>query len=168
VKERPIIFSAEMVQAIRAGTKTQTRRVIKPQPDYIPEQKNMAENCPYGEAGDRLWVRETFRIYNSFEECTCYDDCSCHKYHGKPIYRADMPDAEARWTPSIFMPRKYSRILLEIDNIRVELLQDISEQDAIREGVTCRDAFRELWTVINENWESNPFVWILEFHEVKP
>lgn len=150
MKERPILFSAPMVNAILNGTKTQTRRIVKnPIPPnaksitrYLNKQGNevfgfrlgtssmLGEitelaniKCPYGKPCDRLWVRETFL-------------CDTNGF----IYRAD-GDFEGNagilggWKPSIHMPRSASRIDLEITGIRVERLQDISEEDAIAEGV---------------------------------
>lgn len=164
MKERPIIFSEELVRAILNGIKTQTRRVIK------GKLKN-----PYGEVGDYLWVREAFREEN-----------------GKVFYRANN-DNGGKWKPSIYMPRKYSRILLKIKNIRVERVQDISVKDAIAEGVENplagyklgevpppqdgvyladeRTSFARLWNKINKtrgyDWDKNPFVWVIEFERVK-
>ena len=152
MKERPVLFSATMVRAILDGRKTQTRRIIKPQPyidemgnfcwngenfgqDFngpciqaiaspIPSSKTKRVRCPYGKPGDRLWVRETFN----------HDG---EKY----IYAADLNELgvqkwAAQWKPSIHMPRSASRILLEITGVRVERLQDISEEDAIAEGIS--------------------------------
>lgn len=122
--------------------------------------------CPYGVIGDQLWVRETFRT-------NAYVD-------GRPEYRAtpaceekvEECDLQPRWTPSIFMPRKYSRITLEITNVRVERLQNISDRDVESEGIfgyemqfTPQHAFRILWESINgfESWNTNPWVWVIEF-----
>lgn len=159
MKERPILFSGPMVRAILDGRKTQTRRVVKPQPPenmahvnnisflrhvdhkWAPsfnfqwceaEQKPpralerwphdeygpCAIPCPYGKPGDRLWVRETFN--NRMSE---------------PVYKADNPDWPYGWQPSIHMPRWASRITLEATGVRVERLQDISEEDALAEGI---------------------------------
>ena len=191
IKERPILMSAPMVRVILERRKTQTRRIIKPQP-YLDALK-----CPYGNAGERLWVRETF----------------CYKYDSdyKPLdnqywYRSSNPDVEAipdegtelyrkdgsersPWIPSIHMPRKASRILLEITSIRAERLQDISEDDAIAEGILFNgdydlwwDYQREQWICVDpidsykslickingpETWEKNPWVWVVEFKVIK-
>lgn len=141
--------------------------------------------CPYGKPGDRLWVRETFQRFT--------DD-------GEIIYKADPAGAEvmnelkrdecleARWRPSIHMPRWASRILLEVVSVHVERLNDISEADAIAEGVSStgdgafhieNDTFRSpdpvecyarLWESINGpgSWEANPWVWAVEFKRVQP
>lgn len=184
MKERPILFSGPMVRAILDGRKTQTRRIIK-NPDFYGcptgdcphwNQKEcdaaMAKSCPYGKPGDRLWVKETFVA----------------PVDGKPVYRASIPygnlDCHFKpWRPSIFMPRKASRITLEITSIRVERLNDISEEDAKAEGaeiqketpggwVICgprigsyREGYRWLWEQINgaDSWDANPWVWVIEF-----
>ena len=197
MKERPIIFSGPMINAILAGRKTQTRRIIYPlvdrdRPDaekwpahspFIGEDgvwrfKNgvvsYADNdrrCKYGRPGDRLWVRETWLMRGAGQIV---------------VYRADAPsDAEAAgfgamyggWRPSIYMPRDRSRITLEITNVRVQRLQEISNPDAIAEGVeygtTTADfaphavyAFERLWDSINAKrapWSSNPWVWAITF-----
>lgn len=143
-KERPILFSGPMVQAILDGRKTQTRRVvnvtkIKPsiwthetiemiRPDLDNWQaKTLGFNawsklfsCPYGVVGDRLWVREAFGYYAS---------------EGAYFYKADCTEPQTKHHPSIHMPREASRITLEITNVRVERLQDICESDAEAEGV---------------------------------
>ena len=175
--ERPIIFSSPMVRAILDGRKTQTRRLVKPQPKIILAVHSDASitterifrsgdqriHCPYGQPGDRLWVRETFSL-------------SGNGY----FFRADVPQPETvkySWNPSIHMPRWASRITLEIINIRVERLQEISEKDANAEGVGTLfkygmpagrsiDCFHALWDSINAKrapWASNPFVWVIEF-----
>ncbi|UUN99189.1 hypothetical protein I9054_006990 [Acinetobacter bereziniae] len=206
MKERPILFSALMVNAILEGRKIQTRRMLKVQPPLTdknimplytmePEPKvtevTMHEvmdngmpfpsslsrhNCPYGKIGDHLWVRETFRLYDS-DECPHADfPCGCPR-NGTPLFKAshDCGDGE-KWTPSIHMPRWASRILLEITNIRVERLQDISESDCLKEGVgspILRDCkkpkFMQLWESINgaDSWAANPWVWVVEFKVVK-
>jgi len=152
MKSRPILFSAPMVRAIIDGSKTQTRRIVKPQPDcknisvaYTAtnrENRSIAMRegrysifCPYGKPGDQLWVRECFRLFDSSTECACYEECRCAKYHGKPIYRATSEDMGGPWKPSIFMRREHSRITLEITGIRVERLQEISGPDAFAEGI---------------------------------
>jgi hypothetical protein len=179
-----------MVRAILAGTKTQTRRVVKrplmclcnhPIEHHIehqgwttqgacaPFQHDWFESpCPYGQPGDRLWVRETFTAFDV----------------GFVTYRADFNSdpAEDRahgivWTPSIHMPRWASRITLEIVSVRVERLQDISRGDAMAEGCPFpnmangddpRQWYAGLWEQINGpgSWEANPWVWVVEFKRV--
>lgn len=186
MKERPILFSGPMVRAILDGRKTQTRRIVKPQPTKLagpnfdglwsdaidPVVRYFA--CPYGQPGDRLWVRETF----------AYTDSSINDQPGW-VYRATDPDWSSmegfRWKPPIFCTRSASRITLEITGVRVERLNDISEADAIAEGVTITDSivrddsvhasrawvesYRQLWEQINGagSWEVNPWVWVIEF-----
>ena len=188
-KEKPILFSTEMVRAILDGRKTQTRRTIK---EYIPAKIEWitphdldnnkfgfyTENedsivCKYGKIGDRLWVKETYAVYG---------ENSIIPYEYKANFKETI-DKFWKWKPSIFMPRKASRITLEIINIRVERLNDISEQDAIAEGVTInnlkfigldeskinRIAYKLLWESINGqgSWEQNPWVWVIEFKRVE-
>ncbi len=202
----PIVFSGPMVRAILDGSKTQTRRVVKPQPRKdarvrlirfngdlrlqelwpVPKETFSAlrSRCPYGQPGHRLWVRET-AWYGPQTERVEYD--------------ADFDDA-ARATangwgavkrPSIHMPRRASRIVLEVVNVRVERLQEISEEDANAEGceaqggicsspmepveydgITALQAFADLWYFLNAKrghpWESNPWVWVVEFEVCGP
>ncbi len=205
MKERPVIFNGEMVRAILDGRKTQTRRVIaNVSPDNcIPLHKPTKTKdgiythvmdapghglCPFGQVGDRLWVRETWARYNI--------DQDAHDM----AYRATTPDdwpKEGRWRPSIHMPRWASRITLEITAVRVERLNDISEADAKAEGVQAiennfgngpaycdyllpnlddaaewynraGDSFKSLWKSIYgaESWRANPWVWVIEFKQV--
>lgn len=179
VKERPILFSTPMVKAILEGRKTVTRRVIK-DPNIVWSIEG------YGKPGDHLWVRETFTPAADYTDCglACENGCVCPIW----FYRADMADDnEIKWKPSIFMPRAACRLLLEIQSIQVERLQDITEDDAIREGIgffeiegkrswrnyldgtryflNPVDSFTSLWTSINgaESWNANPWVWRIEF-----
>ena len=200
MKERPILFSAPMVRAILNGIKTQTRRVVKLKPWHQIEERDdgapwpwMYDGerdadhwlpCPYGQPGDRLWVRESF--------CPIYPQ-DPHYNGGRPIeydYRAtykhgdrlgDLIGAKKKWKPSIHMPRRASRITLEVTSVRVERLQDISEADAVAEGArptlapldtvrlgaagTAKEGFRQIWESINgpDSWEANPWVWVVEF-----
>lgn len=213
MKERPILFSAPMVRAILDGSKTQTRRVVKPQPKMYEPGMDVGLSdytadmliCPHGRLGDRLWVRESFwgcdmPGYGDIP-CVVYDD----EWEGK-----EYKPAEARpWArkfgriPSIHMPRDASRILLEITSVRVERLNSISENDVFAEGiekledhsweasgarplgtfkgldewsdeepywVRPKDAFLALWEHINGagSWDTNPWVWVVEFKRVKP
>jgi hypothetical protein len=204
MKERPILFSAPMVRAILDGSKTQTRRVVKGMAldwlvnvgftnDFVCDGGN--DLCPYGKVGDQLWVRETWA-----EVGTCDP--------GLIIYRADYPfcvpkeyqnipkQDEIKWKPSIHIKRAHSRIWLEITNIRVERLNDISEADSITEGIEriggnysvspwrnyrigqkgemsldCSAPSRSymtLWESINGagSWAQNPWVWVIEFKKI--
>ena len=171
MKERPIIFSAPMVRAILDGRKTQTRRVFKDTPEDFDDDLHPFVRwkddrlhraaCPYGKAGDQLWVRETF---------------STDADNGEYIFKADGEAVTGgRWAPSIHMPRKASRITLEITAIRVDRLQDISEEDAEAEGCLSdgdecgRVRYSILWDEINGDgaWEKNQWVWVIEFKRVK-
>jgi hypothetical protein len=194
--ERPILFSAPMVRAILAGTKTQMRRVVKGmalewlRPDgFTPEFTAAPENglCPYGKPGDRLWVRETF-IHEPAEYCwEASVSIPCRP--ASTVYRADYEGDTRRggWKPSIHMPRALSRITLDITGVRVERLQDISEADALAEGIVQlhdggyglpagehyhsadpRQSYLSLWEAINGpgSVEANPWVWCVEFARV--
>lgn len=186
MKERPILLNAEMVRAVLAGRKTQTRRMLTPRQlnmidaaasigecyplEYGHQHENSQsyyrEWCPFGAVGNRLWVRETWARYNIDQDS--HDIAYC----------ATTPDdwpKEGRWRPSIHMPRWACRITLEITGVRVERLQDISEADARAEGITgslVRDvtaAYSALWQSIygEKIWQANPWVWVIEFKRVE-
>jgi len=229
VKERPILFSAPMVRAILEGRKTQTRRTVKPQPAFDPHREQWSwenkaghiawsgtrpqaaallgarEICPYGQPGDRLWVRETWGLARPLRDSEGVVDDELEwsgsipkaDPRGKRLmddwcvgYAAD--GCEGRMRPSIHMPRWASRLTLEVTGVRVERLQDISEEDALAEGVGAlsyggaediwlgdgedtrdpRVAFRWLWDSINGGrpwrcWDDNPWVWVVEFRRVE-
>lgn len=221
--EKPILFSAPMVQAILEGRKTQTRRAIKSLEYFgglgdendpscygrayvngysflVNETQDPNNNqipCPYGQIGDELWVRETWQgfrqtnyEYDEWEEMESPKDR--HEYIYTPVYRADGKNHPEKWQPSIFMPREYSRIQLSITDVRVERLNDISDDDAMWEGAdvwaenpdnrpvspngcidkynNCKQAFEALWESINGagSWDQNPWVWVVDFERVKP
>jgi hypothetical protein len=198
IKERPILFSAPMVRAILEGRKTVTRRPVKGSglkwlEDFTPEYVANPENglCPFGQPGDRLWVRESLGY-----------DCEYGHYfaaggaHGGTVYLCSLFDDEEAQTgpsydgllpersvPSIHLHRRYSRALLEINDRRIERLQDISEEQAEAEGVgflraapdfdeklTAKQLFEILWDHINGEgaWAANPWVWVVEFKRVTP
>ncbi len=196
MKERPILFNTESVRAILDGSKVQTRRVVKPQPDDVgsnilvtlpsgmkarhggfamhPNAHSLvfgnmvkAVYCPHGIVGDRLYVRETF----------------IPKASGT-IYKADYDSCEAAglsglyggWKPSLFMPKREYRILLEIVGERVERVRRISHEDALAEGIErtnssihsiALERFQRIWDAINKKrgfgWDTNPYVWVYEF-----
>lgn len=206
MKEKPILFSTDMVQAILDGRKTQTRRVFRQITDrqlaggwttatgwYKTPAGWYAEEsgaplgpfaCPYGQPGDRLWVRETWATIAQYN-------------HLKP---SDIPKGEARWPcvwyyapkrasasaqnsgsqfigkkrPSIFMPRWASRITLRVTNVRIERVQDINTADIRDEGANSDDwsrpGFINLWDSINAKrgygWDINPWVWVIEFEKI--
>lgn len=243
MKERPILFNGDMVRAILAGRKTQTRRIVKPEIvehiqfmggsneactefDFVglrygqwkdgngklrdaewliycteyPEEGVVPVGQLYGAPGDRLWVRETCRT-EELEYAGCEDGV---RYLADDHWRVieNTQEAADAWVelnsyrgqkgavvPSIHMPRWASRILLEIVSVRVERLNDISEDDAIAEGVvldsdgwrdyempstqccpTARDSYGTLWQSINgpDSLEANPWVWVIEYKVVKP
>lgn len=214
--EKPILFSGEMVKAILSASKTQTRRIIKPQPTddegnvwvgrilgpgmYEPEvydrygeahpgkpiygiydeYGDWGIKCPYA-PGDTLWVRETHWL-DCYPDGVLVDGKPAHvHYRAAHPYPAIAKSIDGHWRPSIFMPRWASRITLEITAVRVERVQDISEDDAKAEGVTpvpftdsgwdsselYRNSFAELWDSINAKrgygWDVNPWCWVVEF-----
>ena len=196
MRSTPVIFSAEMVRAILDGKKTQTRRLIK---SYISENirsgmsplewESVKKICPYGTRKDKLWVRETFVLESQVEH-----DQNPPYSDGRPIggyedswlmphYRAtdQTPDLmyegsdepNCKWKPSIFMPRWASRICLEIEDIWIERLQDISEEDAADEGCNLVNGsyvnpYKNLWQSIygDDSWSENPWVWVVKFIKV--
>ena len=211
VKEFPILFNTEMVKAILDGRKTQTRRVVKFQKDKNEESrihremrhatkchdgnwgwtsggnafderflKQPGKKCPYGVPGDKLWVRETFSFTDFPATGTGF---ARRKYFYKASGNKLYP--HMKWKPSIFMPREACRIILQIDDIRVERVCDIREEDAEQEGVTKRpeilrfdgtgywytNTFSSLWEKINGKrgfgWTVNPWVWVVDFRRVK-
>ncbi|WP_338615495.1 hypothetical protein [Pigmentiphaga sp. CHJ604] len=195
--ERPILFQAAMVRAILDGRKRQTRRIVKPckdrdfgcelAPHEIAGEVNAGNyrNSRHGAPGDRLWVRESFSRLESFDffNPACPDDVPDFWYW------ADGDPEWGNWTkpkPSIHMPREACRIVLEITGLRVEKLQDISQDDAVAEG--CDDirdmqprpgrimyeggpraAYQVLWESINGSgsWAANPWVWVVEFWRIE-
>lgn len=225
-KERPILFSGPMVRAIMEGRKTQTRRIVSPQPEVMYEypsqpelleflhpetsgtysRESFARNCcKFGLVGERLWVRESFcqlrrehyhdgskpreafmDVYNRVNGCAYAADTQPGT-DGDDIRK----EYGYKWTPSIHMPRWASRITLEITDVRVERLNDLSEADAIAEGIEPvrkiwklygkrqpgtadatgqpRKSYVSLWEAINgpESWAENPFVWVVQFRRIE-
>lgn len=255
--ERPMLFSGHLVRAILDGTKTQTRRPVKPQPEpcdhslvkgnpstkwfdlgdgtwacstcgngvhYAGPSKAAGIRCPFGVLGDRLWVRETWAspetdkskpgrvAYDADGACGCWIGGGEDRhfiYHGRILessgYRkcfppdgsstlglgkysdirsGEFPSYRYGWRPSIHMPRWASRLTLEITDVRVERVQEISEEDAKAEGIervkwdgdptdgydaleTYRASFRRSWDAIYANqgygWDANPWVWVIGF-----
>ncbi|MEX2952532.1 hypothetical protein AB4K01_15180 [Serratia fonticola] len=216
MKERPIIFNAEMVRAILDGRKTQTRRLVPAWqlPKHYPDNtenprynwmataqrhrrwgygvfgeteeacaKELSEMapCPFGSAGNRLWVRETFRVHSrATDVATLVYRASernswTEQTHRVPVSACDKPVSPEKWTPSLHMPRWASRLVLEITDVRVERLRSMSQQDARAEGVIAASgpmeaglAFRQLWESIYgaDSWQVNPWVWVIEFKAV--
>lgn len=224
-REIPILFSTPMIQAILEGRKTQTRRIIKPQPDedgvdYMEnppvldweqiykdvwkpwiwdteegERKHVF--CPYGQPGDVIWVRESFTIIGTdiirgsdgevIEETSKYVFRGQKQKHIEELYK---------WKPSIHMPKAAARIWLEVVSVKVERLQDITNVDAVKEGINSEyfsslnentggrlywnyhannyltkcptSSFQTLWESINgkDSWHLNPWVWVIEFKRI--
>jgi len=215
----PILFSTPMVQAILTGRKTMTRRIMKPQIEECkhhlyaeaewkskPTQWSITDEfaycancgngtspkfdykgikCPYGKVGDVLWVRESYANAGSH---FVYKDAGWK-------YWLDEEDREMKydpikWKPSIHMPYSACRIWLKITEIKIERLHDITEEDAIAEGISLNpslseivggfttdnimhfykatDCFKSLWDLINgeESWNLNPWVWVIEFEKI--
>lgn len=190
MKERPIPFNGTMVRAILDGSKTQTRRVSKlhqtgarryVNPDGTPRTDM---SCPYGHPGDRLWVREAWRAAGMWDSTPPRDLNPAAEL----VYEADGATSTGReqfltmgkYRPPMFMPRWASRITLEIASVRVERLQDISEDDCRAEGchgghgsipgyaynATPIEHFQYIWKSTGGNWDANPWVWVPEFRRV--
>ena len=191
-----------MICAILEGRKTMTRRPVKPQPfmqslDGIPIQEinkklhaltnGSCKRCPFGQVGDRLWVRETWAIehlnYDSHCKCSIkyFANNKIEDFKAFPIKDRYKYLGKYQKRPSIHMPRWASRITLEITNIRVERLQEISEEDAKREGCDAirgegcsfylaRQGFELLWGVLYSpkgfHWRDNPWVWVIEYKRI--
>lgn len=206
--ERPIIFSAPMVRAILDGRKTQTRRVIKLSRGFVPDTLEIDTegspvaiwrssgcfanvSCPYGQPGDLLRVKETWRGYDldgstfrcEYRADDAYQEIDVYAGRGwMPILRKACREYP-KWRPSIFMPVELCRLRLPVTDVRVERVREISASDCIREGVPligesgpeavekfARDTFSELWDSINAKrgfgWEANPLVRVIEFERV--
>lgn len=196
---KPILFSTEMVKAILDGRKTQTRRIIKNQMlcdtlNYALENlkeiqgnSNFLNQAKY-QIGNILWVRESFQYSDEFDEPIWYKQKAIEDYTQEAFEMM-------KWKPSIHMPKEAARIFLEVTNVRVERLADISEEDAIAEGIEFfnhgyggspvgiwyknylsggfhfqpNSSFKSLWQKINgiDSWYSNPWVWVYEFKQVE-
>jgi hypothetical protein len=207
-KEVPILFSTAMVQALLGGRRTQTRRVVK---DNIPvgNLDETAKRCPYGKPGDLLYVRETHYRFGHWEpipgktrkngkpKYQFVEDTDEVLFEAPRIFRKGMHNADPAYTGwykrnSLFMLKDAARIWLEVTDVRVERLQDISEEDAVQEGIDivrpepfvhryrdylatpntyyylASDSFKSLWDKINgrESWDANPWVWVVSFKVV--
>lgn len=234
-RERPILFSGAMVRAILDGKKTQTRRVLNPQPGpevvalrhtatvkrtgkaqytaynveggvayaFPAAHSVRAEiDCPYGQPGDRLWVRESFQPlfadgFDHGDERLDYKTGAGYRViypatDGVVEWHHEDDGVVTRVTPSIYMPRWACRLVLEVTDVRVERLQDISGEDSLAEGIEiprcacdacfmssapCTadsseavQAFRALWDSINAKrgfgWDTNPWVWVVSFRRL--
>lgn len=220
MKERGMIFNGEMVRAILDGRKTQTRRIVKGTDGAVKFCKEWdingeeifvvlgekdhtgmnpvlgALSCPFGAVGDRIWVREAFRVHSLATDVAtlAYKASERNSWteqtHRVPVAVCNKPATPEKWTPSLHMPRWASRILLEITDVRVERLNAISEEDARAEGIIdggclncgepepcgcanpepdATDAFAYLWQSIygQESWNADPWVWVIEFKRVE-
>jgi hypothetical protein len=219
MKERPINFLAQEVRATLAGAKTQKRLVVKlPHTNplgrwevlpwggpnggrtrdgkTVPFQNVIGHShtgeiigCPYGQPGDRLWVREPFRTDSAQDKYPPRDCASNWPLWFEADGTVARSDRVTNATPGklrsgMVMPRWASRITLEVTGVRVERLQDISEADAVAEGLqrTSRGhwlpgpcdhpewAYHQLWDQINGpgSWDANPWVWVIQFDRVTP
>lgn len=242
VKERPILFSGEMINAILQDRKGMTRRVMRPQPVFQPmyndyrlpsgdrfayksgelfDENSTLQRCPYGKPSDQLYVREMWQAKTSVIDDGDFGDAYWDEVPkpfrqrsrfpfltyaaGMSVYhRTDglerlphdshghIAEGVPRWKPSIHMPRWASRIQLEVTGVRVERLNEISEADAIAEGLVSwdghgqryygirladvwetdpRKTFARLWDSINAKrgfgWDSNCWVWVIEFRRIE-
>ena len=208
MKEIPILFNGEMVRAILEGRKTQTRRPVNPQPpkntDYVIagedgrralcisdlENGEFTGNvspwrkCPYGQPGDILWVRETWQVFEMDEGGECYGPAETipksRPHHASLAWAADpiTGGIEGPWRPSIHMPRWAARIFLRVKSVRIQRVQDITEEDAVAEGFEGFDddvtggksaytKFAECWNGAYGTFSANPWVWAIEFERVE-
>lgn len=204
MRKRPITFSRPLIPPVRRDEKTQTRRIAKQQPERIEDIDGREAIRRFGQRGDRLWVREDYRIVHQdglyvqveymadnailWKQLTSEDDAK--------LRRRKTPPSKVQ--PGRFMYRSCSRITLEVTGVRLERLQDISEEDARAEGVelsadpftygwkqyeetesaaemvtyhsSARESFASLWRSINgaDSWDANPWVWVVEFKRVTP
>lgn len=215
MKERGMIFNSEMVRAILDGRKTQTRRIVKGVPSshdfhgWILSSFNSKDEgkacwaigkshflnqpirvrCPFGAIGDRIWVRESFRVHSRATDVATLvykasvQNSWTEQTHRVPVTACNKPVSPEKWTPSIHMPRWASRITLEITDVRVERLNSITEQDAIDEGchgghdsipgymysATPHEHFHHIWESIYgaDSWQANPWVWVISFRRIE-
>lgn len=227
MKERPILMHDRSVRGILDERKTQTRRVVKPQPDLTFGDRPISTHqpatgrswgpddargerreggwyvtfpgfdtgpwkCPYGSPGDRLYVRETWAassLWDDYPPSEIPEDGTCLWYRADDGARGPAgglhPANRGRWRPSIHMPKWAPRIWLEVADVRVERVQEISAEDCMAEGVTIssphsvghraeeyRREFARLWNDTNAHrdgctWEDNPWVWVVAFERVE-
>lgn len=209
MKERPILFNGAMVRAILEGRKTVTRRALNAQAlknigygaqlgecHELPDEGQLHPNsvgyykdfCPYGQPGDRLWVREAWQLHEKFTD-NCVAVYKANERNSWTEFHRRFPVEVARgcqakpfqthgFRPSIHMPRWACRILLEITDVRIERLQEISREQCIAEGPELPAAdhlerawhvqFQRLWESTGGDWDGNPWVWVVEFKRVTP
>jgi hypothetical protein len=202
MRERPILFNGAMVRAILGGQKTQTRRALKMPHGYWETSPTglvpIPAGCPFGQPGDRLWVRERFKpvasgqVKNGYGEVRygyAYEADSTtrwnkrttiiHDLTGQPG-KGPMQFQQTPWRSSICMPHRACRLVLEITAVRVERLHAITADDAEAEGIdflrhapeadetlTPQQLFHCLWDGTGGDWDSNPWVWVIEFKRVE-
>lgn len=208
MKQRSILMQAHSVQGILGDWKSVTRRVIKSR-ERTTQIQDAAHSCPYGQPGDRLYVKETWGVtvsekgdfdvvyradfpggerqsWRDYEERYEHLWRGLYGADGRPLENPFSETNELRWRSPLFMPRAFSRLTLEICSVRVERLQDITAEDCLKEGVpiccspdgeklytqsgVLRSQFAALWDSINGKtfpWQSNPFVWRLEFRRLE-
>lgn len=167
MKTKPILFSTEMVQAILEGRKTQTRRIMNPQPIQdgywwkykVGKEETTSSLSPleineapipldsiYGNIGDVLWVRENFYVAENYNQWSIHQllFCDVEVFYTAdiPYFKSKRPLHRGKNRPSIHMPKKFARIFLKVTNIKIERLNDISEADAIAEGIHENPLFR--------------------------
>lgn len=202
MKETGLMFKAPLVRAILSGQKTQTRRPVampRKRDSFVmldhgkgfwPYQSDDGESelcddgnehpyaSPFGMPGDRIYVRETTRSCRAYE----VQGYPPSQWGNKPIwFEADgtPTGAETAWatkaTPAIHLPKWAARLWLEIAGVRVERLQDITDADALVEGVDrtntsipgyARERFRQLWESTGGDWAANPWVWVIDFKAI--
>ena len=214
MKTHPILFSTDMVMALLHRNKIQTRRIVKNTDNFgcftgdcnhwiqtecfDAIQTYALENCPHGQPGDLLWVRETWKYWNWTEdgmpwikyaandEILFFDSTIPEEWCERLTniwaslsepenYEIDQAARDHKWRPNIFLPRWASRLTLKITDIRIERVQDISNEDAVAEGIgvpldmryAAYDEFRPLWDRLNAKrgygWDENPWVWVIQF-----
>lgn len=197
MRERPILFSAPMVRAILKGSKTQTRRIVKPPRNWsdqfphrdpfamppavwwwdgVHDRVGVRQECPYGQPGDRLYVREAWRTTEALDLFPPRDLSPAARIW----FETDTPHQPGfgKFRQGMHMPKWASRMTLEVTNVRVERLNDINEDDAYAEGArhsanggaNAREGFKNLWESINgpESWSANPWVWVVSFKRIAP
>lgn len=169
-KETPILFNSAMVMAILEGRKTQTRRIAKINSagrvqykgkNWHVDDPNAIMACPLGQVDDRLWVRETSMAWWNTSDSS-FSHVAAFKADGYQLEPGE------RWVPSIHMPRAASRITLEITQVRLQCLHEIRDCDCVAEGVGdhlefAKSKFQNLWNQIYQNWDANPYVWVVEY-----
>ena len=206
-REHPLLMKGPLVRATLEGRKTQTRRPLRNQPPIglglvrvcgpwaefendVPPLKKFSTKGPLGQTGDRLWVRETWQHFQNVGQRAA-DFPEYQRFPANCFYRADESNPRTKplsgkWRPSLLMPRWACRLVLPLVSVRVERVQDITEEDARAEGLrrtengwtdgttgydvtSARAAFQELWASIygQASWDVNPWVWVAEWEDIE-